>query len=79
MKELVKMAFNIVAMMAAALCLYFAWNEVADLFPFLPPGWQHLSFMRCFWLGWLLRLITGITRTPDVTVSMKEFLKEARK
>lgn len=79
MKEFFNLGFSILAMLLFALCTYWAWNSVADLFPCLPVGWQHLSFMRCFWLGWLLRLITGVTRTPDINVKLKEFVQEARK
>lgn len=63
--KLAGVILNIIAMLLTALCTWWAWNEVSSLFTFLPPQWHHLSFMQCFFLAWLLRLITGIVRTPD--------------
>lgn len=76
--KMVGVIFNVLATFVAAFIAYWAWNEVSSLFTFLPPQWQHLSFMQCFWLAWLLRLITGIVRTPEITVTAKDILKEKK-
>lgn len=66
MKSFIEFILSVLAILCAALVAWWSWNEVSNLFTFLPPQWEHLSFMQCFWLAWLLRLITGIVRAPEV-------------
>lgn len=76
MKELSETIATIIVSLLTAICTWWAWSEVCDLFPGLPPSWYHLSFMKCFFLGWLLRLVTNIVRLPTPVVDIKTKLKK---